>query len=388
MLHFGRFDSAGVGGLERHVWLLLAGLADRVEIDDLVAADAHGGPAREERDGYRIYRAPSFGLLASAAISPQLLLEARSLELDRHYDVIHLHFPDPLSHAAAYLFPAATKVVVSWHSDIVRQERLLHLYMPFLNRFLARRVDAVIAATPAHFSSSQQLAACPREKLHVVPYGIDYRGFEVTDALRAGISRIRARHGAGPLIFTVGRHVYYKGLDYLIEAMKAVNGLLLLGGTGPLTERLREKAASLGVAGRVFFLGRIPDEELAFYYHAAEVFCLPSVERSEQFGLVQLEAMACGRPVVSCELHNGVTYVNQHGVTGIVVPPRDPQALASAINTLLNDSELRARMGDAGYRRATSEFSLERMIQGTLHVYEHVTGLAAGTLSRLGPRAA
>ena len=382
VLHFGRFDSPGFGGLERHVRLLLRGLANHVHVENLVAADEHAGPAYEERDGYRIYRAPSFGLLASMAVSPQLLLQARKLERTCHYDIVHLHFPDPLSHLAASLFPSTTRFVMTWHSDIVRQARLLKLYRPLLDQLLSR-VDALIAATPAHFESSQQLSACPADRRFVVPYGLDYEVFRPTDRCRADASHIRSAHGNRRLVFALGRHVYYKGFEYLIRAMARIDAVLLLGGAGPVTRELQELANREGVADRVCFAGRIPEDQLPAYYHAADVFCMPSPERSEQFGLVQLEAMACRKPVVCCELANGVTYVNQHSITGLVVPPRDPDALAEAINRLLNDARLCERMGEAGYRRATSEFSLVRMVQGTLRVYEQVMGLAAGTLSRI-----
>ncbi len=382
VLHFGRFDSPGFGGLERHVRLLLRGLATHVHVDNLVAADEYSGPPWEERDGYRIYRAPSFGLLASMAVSPQLLLQARKLEKACHYDIVHLHLPDPLSHMAASLFPSSTRIVMTWHSDIVRQARLLKFYRPLLDRLLSR-VDAVIAATPAHFESSQQLDACSTARRFVVPYGLDYEVFRLTDRRRADVSCIRSAHGNRRLVFALGRHVYYKGFEYLIRAMTRIDATLLLGGTGPFTKELQQTAKREGVADRVCFVGRIPEDQLPGYYHAADVFCMPSPERSEQFGLVQLEAMACRKPVVCCELENGVTYVNQHSVTGLVVPPRDPDALAKAINRLLNDAGLCERMGEAGYRRATSEFSLMRMVQGTLRVYEQVMGLAAGTLSRV-----
>jgi rhamnosyl/mannosyltransferase len=172
-------------------------------------------------------------------------------------------------------------------------------------------------------------------------------------------------------VFAVGRHVYYKGFEYLIRAMPDVvpDVRLILGGTGPLTAQYRQLVAELGLEDRVRLLGRIPDTALPAHYRAAELFCMPSVEPSEAFGLVQLEAMACARPVVGCELGNGATYVNQHGVTGLVVPPRDPGALASALNTLLADTALAERMGGAGRRRACSDFSLEKMWSGTLQVY-------------------
>ena len=147
------------------------------------------------------------------------------------------------------------------------------------------------------------------------------------------------------------------------------DAVLVLGGTGPLSGPLQELAATLGLGERVIFIGRIAEEALPAYYHAADVFCLPSVEPSEAFGLVQVEAMACRKPVISCELNNGVTYVNRHGETGLVAPPRDSGALAAALNRLLEDEALRRETGEAGYVRAKSEFTLERMWEGMLNVY-------------------
>ena len=135
---------------------------------------------------------------------------------------------------------------------------------------------------------------------------------------------------------------------------------------------LKALAAAEGLENRIVFAGRIPDEELPAYYHAAEVFCLPSLELSEAFGLVQVEAMACRKPVISCELGNGVSYVNKTGVTGLVVPPRDPRALAHALNRLLEDGALRKKMGDAGHARVKREFTLENMWNGTLRVYREI----------------
>ncbi len=150
------------------------------------------------------------------------------------------------------------------------------------------------------------------------------------------------------------------------------DSVFVLGSTGPLSDMLKGLAAELGLEERVLFLGRIPEEILPAYYHACDVFCLPSVEPSEAFGLVQVEAMACRKPVVSCELNNGVSYVNRDGVTDLVVPPRDPSALAAAINRLLEDEPLRKKMGQAGYARAKSEFTPERMWEGMLAVYQRV----------------
>jgi len=374
VLHFGRFYNDQFGGLERVVALLLKGLAQSMEVTNLVANERLKTDVLEV-DGYRVYKVPSWGMTASMAICPTMPFWGRRLHHERCYDIIHLHFPDPLSHLCAATLPANVKLVISWHSDIIRQKRLLRLYRPFLDRIVAR-ADAIVGATPRHFSSSTQLGACSDPgRLHVVPYGVDFAPFEDLAASRAG-AKLREQLGARFIIFAVGRHVYYKGFEFLVRAMRNVrdDALLVLGGTGPRTASLKKVAASLGLNKRVYFPGRIPDEGLPSYYHACDVFCLPSVESSEAFGLVQVEAMACRKPVISCELNNGVTYVNRDGETGLIVPPRDPQALAAALNRLLDDELLRRKTGDAGYTRAKREFSPECMWDGMLDVYRRVVG--------------
>jgi glycosyltransferase involved in cell wall biosynthesis len=376
VLHFGRFDAPYFGGLERHVTLLLEGLKRYIKVDNLVSNDCFRTEA-EVMDGYTVYRVASLGLLAGTALSPTMPWWAWRLYQQKHYDILHLHFPDPLSHFVTYCLPRAVKIVITWHSDIIRQKNWLRLYQPALNHVL-RRADAIIAATPKHFSCSTQLSIVrDAAKLHVVPYGIHYEKFTPTSEILSAAERIRRQYEGRKLIFTVGRMVYYKGFDYLLHAMKHIDGVLLLGGVGPLLEHYKTIAASLRLGDKAVFLGRIPDCNLPAYYYAAEVFCMPSVEPSEAFGLVQLEAMACKKPVVCCELGNGVSYVNQHNITGLVVPPRDVSALACAINTLLDDAQLRHAMGTAGYERATREFSIDRMVQGTLEVYQRVLGVEA-----------
>ena len=372
VLHFGRFYDANYGGLERVVGLLLKGLSNSTRVVNLVANDRARADTLEV-DGYRVVRAPSLGLVAGTPLCPTMPLWARRLDRQCRFDIAHLHFPDPMSHLAAATLPPHVRLVISWHSDIVRQRWLFKLYRPYLDRILAR-AHAVIAATPKHFSSSTQLGACTEpERLHVVPYGIDFAPYDDPNAVVGGAS-LKRRWGSRFAIFAVGRHVYYKGLDHLIRAMVGIasDAVLVVGGTGPLSRSLQKLAVDLGLGGRVIFPGRIPEAELPAYYHAADVFCLPSVERSEAFGLVQVEAMACRKPVVSCELGNGVSYVNRHGVTGFVVPPRDERALGIAINRLLEDHALRAKMGEAGYVRATTEFAQQRMVRETLAVYRTV----------------
>jgi glycosyltransferase involved in cell wall biosynthesis len=191
-------------------------------------------------------------------------------------------------------------------------------------------------------------------------------------------AEIRQRYGKR-LIFALGRHVYYKGFEYLIETMARIpDARLLLGSEGPLTPALRARAAALGLADHVVFLGRVPDDQLADHYFACDVFYLPSVEPSEAFSLGHVEAMARGRPVVCCELGNGVSYVNRHGETGLIVPPRDPAALAAALRELLDDPSRRDRLGRNAAQRVRSEFTLsaqcDAMRRNAVRVRPHNQG--------------
>ena len=178
----------------------------------------------------------------------------------------------------------------------------------------------------------------------------------------------------------VGRLIYYKGFENLVRAMADVRATALIAGDGPLGGALAAEAARLGVADRVVLMGRVNDADLKACYHACDVFALPSVERSEAFGIVQLEAMACGKPVVNTRLDSAVPHVSLDGLTGLTVAPGDPAALAAALNALLDDPARRAAMGAAARRRVREEFSAELMARRTLEVYREV--VAGGARAR------
>ena len=171
------------------------------------------------------------------------------------------------------------------------------------------------------------------------------------------------------MILFVGLLRYYKGVSYLIEAMQSVAGHLLVAGRGPMGQEWESLAQRLGLGDRVSFLGHVRDEELVDLYHACDVFVLPAIHRSESWGAVQIEAMACGKPVICTELGTGTSFVNLHGQTGLVVPPADSGALASALNLLIGDNQLRKTMGRQARERAQGEFSLPSMVQRTLQLY-------------------
>jgi glycosyltransferase involved in cell wall biosynthesis len=350
-----------VGGMENHIRMLARGTAERnLDVTVLVTS-----PTRRtevgELEGVKVIKAGRLATVASTPISFGLFRWVRRLRPD----ITHLHFPYPMGEMAQLFLGRSQRTLITYHSDVVRQQGLLRVYRPFLRRVLAR-ADRIIATSPNYIESSPYLSAVS-DKCTVVPLGIDLGFFRQprTEEVKA----LRSRHRP-PLLLFVGLLRYYKGLDYLIRAMPDIDARLLVVGCGPMAEEWQALVNTLGLTERVFFGGRVEDEHLPGYFQACDVFVLPASHRSEAFGVVQAEAMACGKPVVCTELGTGTSYVNVDGQTGLVVPPRDPDALAVAINRLLGDEELRAQMGARGSERARQEFSHEVMIDRVVRIYE------------------
>ncbi|MBP7309417.1 MAG: glycosyltransferase, partial [Polaromonas sp.] len=208
--------------------------------------------------------------------------------------------------------------------------------------------------------------------LRVIPFGLDFSSLVLTPHSDAVRSTLLSRANGQAIIFALGRHVYYKGFDVLIDAMQHIDAQLILGGDGPLKGQLQDQVDRLGLKNKISFTGSIEEADLPAYFHACDVFCLPSVEQSEAFGLVQLEAMACGKPVICTLLNNGVNVLNVHGETGFAVPVRDSLALADRINQVLNDSGLRLKLGEQARTRALQVYSLEANTQQHIQLYQEL----------------
>jgi rhamnosyl/mannosyltransferase len=357
-----------LGGIERSINWMVHGCADAFDITVLV--NSRDGTTRERTDGpIRIIEVGQWGRLQSAPIAPSFPLWLRRLRAD----LWHFHIPNPTGDFSYLLARPRGRVVATYHSDVVRQKMALRLYGPFLRAFL-RRCDAVMPTSPRLVESSPFLREV-REKCRPVPLGMPLAPFAATPERANAAREIRRRHRGMPLLVFVGRLRYYKGLHFLVGAMRALPHVqFLVVGEGPEGPRLRRLAEELGVAERIHFLGELDDEATISHLHAADIFVMPSHLPSEAYGLSQIEAMACGKPVVCCDLATGVPWVTQDGETGIVVPPADEEALAAAIAKLLGDSALRFRMGEAAYRRAHAEFSRERMAERIKAVYAEALG--------------
>lgn len=367
VVHLAKFYPPATGGMERVVADLCEGTADFWDVS-VIAAHTRAHSTNELAGEVAVKRLATLATLSSVPLCPAMppaIWRSRA-------DCVVLHEPNPVAGASLFCHVPAPNFVIWHHSDLVRPWWASGTY-GHLQKTLYRRAAAVIVSSPALAESSPLVRQARR--VEVVPFGVSLERYRRQDTnQRALVDRMRST-SPGPQVLFVGRLVYYKGLDLLIRAMTACPGRLLLVGRGPLEPALRAQVSALGLDDRVTFLGPVPDNELPTYYRAADVFVLPSIARTEAFGVVQVEAMAAGLPVISTRLQTGVPWVNRHEETGIVVPPGDSQALAEAINRLLADPALRARFGRNGALRAQREFSRPLMIDRFRAVVESAVGV-------------
>jgi glycosyltransferase involved in cell wall biosynthesis len=361
VLQLGKFCSPRVGGMESHLEELAAGLQAYLDVEVLAANEA----LRKEKswvNGVQVTRVASLGEFVSTPLTWGLSREIAKSDAD----IIHLHAPNPMGMNAFLRSGYSGKLVIVHHADIIGRKSLKKLIWPVWKRCMDR-ASAIIVSSKTLAETSEELAPY-RDKWRIIPLGMDF-GF-LDNVSTQDVENVRARF-PGSIVLYVGRLVPYKGLQFLIAAMRDIDATLLIIGKGiergREETRLRLMAKTLG--DKVRFLGRVPS--LGAYYRAADLFVLPSCGRNEAFGLVQLEAMYCGLPVINTSLPTGVPEVSIHGLTGLTVPPGNSRCLSEAISTLLADPALRARFSVNARERAKI-FTIESMVARTLAVYEDV----------------
>lgn len=330
----------------------LAQSSDQNTTHSILSARRRGASRRYTLDGICIDAAASLGTLFSTPLAPgyipAFIRHARSADL-----VIH-HAPLPLNDAAILLgLPDDVALLVYWHADIVGYPLLKAMVAPLIRRALARADRIVVSGQP--IIDHSDFLKPHAEKCVVLPYGMDLEYWRLMNAdehdLAEQMRRERPRH-----IVALGRLVGYKGYDVLIRAMQNVDGRATIIGEGPLLAELERLATELGVSDRVHFAGRLPRAKIKQLFHSAQVFAFPSVTEAEAFGIVQIEAMAAGLPIVNTQLATTVPSVARHDQEALTVPPGDPQALSNALNRILDDGALAERLGAAGRQRAMDEF--------------------------------
>lgn len=392
--HLGKYYPPAPGGIETHVRALAraqAELGADVRVVCVNHSDRRGrdvtraryGATRtvDELDGpvrvTRLGRSATFARLDVCPALPWIIKE-----LNHHPpDILHLHTPNPtmVLTAASLLRASDTPLIITHHSDIVRQRILRVLHDPF-ERVVYDRASSILASSSQYVHGSPMLRE-HEHKVQVVPLGLHLHDhLHPGEIARNFAATLRERYGA-IIWLAVGRCVYYKGLHTAIEALPAVPGVLIIVGSGPLEWELRELARQLHVDDRLIWLGNASDDELIGAYHAATALWFPSSARSEAFGLVQVEAMASGCPVINAQIqHSGVAWVSQHEHTGLTVRPNDAGALAAAARRILEEPGLRQQLARQAIHRATTEFDAARMGQRSLDIYRRVVAPRALSL--------
>jgi glycosyltransferase involved in cell wall biosynthesis len=361
VLQVGKFYDPYPGGMETVLKNICEGLKSRIDVRVLVA-NTCASTVHEDKD-FLITRVASLGTVFSTSICPSFPYWLKKFPAD----ILHIHMPNPLAELSYILCGTKGKMVAHFHSDIVRQKALLPLYAPFLNIFY-NKAARIIVPTPNHINSSSFLPL-HRDQCRIVPFGISLEEFELGHEENKEVDKLK---GGMPTLLFVGRLVYYKGLETLIHAMRDVQAKLWIIGNGPLETEIKKLVLKLNLEKKVRFLGTVKQRDLVYRYHACDMLVLPSVANSEMFGMVQLEAMACCKPVIATNLPTGVSWVNQDGITGILVPPKDGSALALAIQRLIQNPSLCKEMGEAGRRRVEELFTIEKMTEGILEVYKEI----------------
>jgi glycosyltransferase involved in cell wall biosynthesis len=372
VLHLGKFYPPARGGMETILELVCDRTSADVDNTVLVAND-RCSTSTERHGSVEVVRLPVIVKIGAVAVCPTLPFRLRAAKTD----LIVIHEPNPMALLAYFLARPAGRLIVWFHSEVVRPNwRYALFYRPLL-RFAFARASRIIVASPTLAASAPQLRGW-QPKCVVIPYGLEIEGGDVPERVTTRAEAIRREAGGRPIVLFVGRLVRYKGVDVLLEAMRGVSAIALLVGNGPERDALQRAAENLGMADRMKFLGEVSQDELAALYRACTVFVLPSVTRQEAFGVVQIEAMARGKPVISTDLGTGSGWVNQNAETGFVVPPRDTRALHDAIERVVTDQTLQMTMGAAARRRALALFGVDRMVASVLALYREVEGGRAG----------
>lgn len=355
------------GGVEKVAYDLMTGLSGKeIHCDMLCATVAGKGKTIRLNPYAQLMECHSWGKAAATMIAPSMITTLR--KVCPSYDIVHVHHPDPMAALALALSGYKGKVVLHWHSDIQKQKYLLKLYRP-LQDWLLRRADLIVGTSPVYLDESPFLKNV-QQKTVCLPIGVP----PILPEPEA-VDKLRKQYGEKKIVFSLGRLVAYKGFTHLVEAARFLKDdyVILIGGTGALKQALSQQIKRLGLENKVVLLGRIPENELPTYFGACKVFCLPSVQKTEAFGIVQIEAMSCGKPVVATRIpQSGVPWVNKHGVSGLNVMPGNAGELARAIQDIADNESVYDKYSTAAKNRYWDIFTNEHMIDKCKRIYNNL----------------
>jgi rhamnosyl/mannosyltransferase len=365
ILHFYKtYSPDSFGGTQSFIRELAQGCVRAGHEVDVLFLSRNPSKGAEPFDNHTIHRARLDAEVASTGLSFSAL--RRFKDCAREADIIHYHFPWPFMDVVHFAARLSKPSIVTYHSDIVRQRGWLKLYQPLMRRFLGS-IDRIVATSPAYLETSEVLRRF-KQKSAVIPIGIDRSGYPEPSA--DTMARWRARFGERFFLF-VGALRYYKGLHVLLEALTSVDYPVVIVGSGPLERELQARANELHLS-HVHFLGTVPEEDKVALLKLCYGMVFPSHLRSEAFGITLLEGAMFGKPMISCEIGTGTTFINVHGETGLVVAPGDASDLSRAMTYLFDNPETAAKMGQKAEQRYEALFRADTMVSNYLDLYEDV----------------
>ncbi len=359
------------GGVEKVMYDLLIGLSQRSITCDMLCASSEILSTNNQITPNKfseIFVEPSINEIAKTKISPALISKLR--KICSNYDIIHLHHPDPMSALALFLSGYRGKVILHWHSDILAQKVLLRFYKP-LQTWILKRADLILTTSPNYLEQSKYLTKY-KKKSDILPIGISdiSKDYSVEKS-----EHIKQQYKDKKIIFSLGRLVTYKGFEYLINAAEYLpeDYVILIGGEGPLQQHLQDIINQKQLNSKVCLLGYLDDVDVFSYYKACDLYCLSSIEKTEAFAIVQIEAMSFSKPIVATEIFgSGVSWVNKNGYSGINVPPKNSQKLSLAIIEILQNKDRYDKYCNNARQRYLEFFNIKSMIDNVLVLYNSI----------------
>ena len=366
VLQVGKYYSPYIGGIETYLYDLCKELKNKVDLEVLVSNTGRKTVVHEV-DGIKVTRVGRIAKIASTDISLKYLKQFSK----RTPDIVHIHCPNPLA-VICFLLSRnkKSKLVITYHNDIIRQKVLIKFYKPFLKKLL-EKAERIFVHNDIYARSSTFLEP-HLHKVVTAPPGIDVKRFGISPYIKNKMLEITQSYGNKIVLF-IGRLVYYKGLEYLIESMKNVSAVLVIIGNGPLKNKLLKLSNRLSVLEKIHFLGYVDEQDKVAFLRSSSLLCLPSTMRSEAFGIVQLEGMICEKPIINTFVEgSGVASVSINNETGITVPPKDAAALSEAINYLLANPSKSKTFGKKGAKRVLEFYTKEKNSRQILKTYKEI----------------
>jgi len=304
--------------------------------------------------------------VSATMLAPAMITRLRRIATI--YDIIHIHHPDPMATLALFLSGYKGKVILHWHSDIIKQKKLLKLYSPLQN-WLIERADLIVGTTPVYVQHSAFLKEY-QHKINYIPIGV--LPIYSTSSL---VEKINKDYLGKKLIFSLGRLVEYKGFEYLINAAKYLpdSYQIIIGGKGPLKKDLEYIISENKLGDKVKLLGFLSDEEAFGYFHACDMYCLSSIQKTEAFAIVQIEAMSCGKPIITANIpESGVSWVNQHLESGLICKAKSSEDIARSISLIGDNIELYDKLSKGALSRFEKQFHRDVMINKAIQLYSEI----------------